>query len=122
MVLEYSIVNILKVLSSKRLFITHVPVITHFVDLFKIITAFKRWLQAEGYFGRRHIDASELKDPICHSNECQIESFRSEASISRCWCLTTPTPQQIRDIAPMICCCNAGPQSATLAQHYTKIG
>ena len=25
------------------------------------------------------IDASELNDPICHSNECQIGSFSSEA-------------------------------------------
>ena len=25
--------------------------------------------------------ASELKDPICHSNECQIESFSSEATV-----------------------------------------
>ena len=29
----------------------------------------------------RHIVASELKDPICHSNECQIGSFSSEATI-----------------------------------------
>ena len=28
-----------------------------------------------------HIVASELKDPICHSNECQIGSFSSEATI-----------------------------------------
>ena len=27
--------------------------------------------------------ASELKDPICHSNECQIGSFSSEATIFR---------------------------------------
>ena len=27
------------------------------------------------------IVASELKDPICHSNECQIGSFSSEATI-----------------------------------------
>ena len=26
------------------------------------------------------IVAPELKDPICHSNECQIESFSSEAT------------------------------------------
>ena len=25
--------------------------------------------------------ASELKDPICHSDECQIGSFSSEATI-----------------------------------------
>ena len=31
-----------------------------------------------------HIVASELKDPICHSNECQIGSFSSEATT--CWC------------------------------------
>ena len=30
-----------------------------------------------------HIVASELKDPICHSNECQIGSFSSEATILR---------------------------------------
>ena len=29
----------------------------------------------------QHIVASELKDPICHSNECQIGSFSSEATI-----------------------------------------
>ena len=28
-----------------------------------------------------HTVASELKDPICHSNECQIGSFSSEATI-----------------------------------------
>ena len=28
-----------------------------------------------------NIVASELKDPICHSNECQIGSFSSEATI-----------------------------------------
>ena len=28
-----------------------------------------------------HIVASKLKDPICHSNECQIGSFISEATI-----------------------------------------
>ena len=27
-----------------------------------------------------HIVALELKDPICHSNECQIGSFSSEAT------------------------------------------
>ena len=32
--------------------------------------------------GRRfNIVASALKDPICHSNECQIGSFSSEATI-----------------------------------------
>ena len=29
----------------------------------------------------KHIVASELKDPICHSDECQIGSFSSEATI-----------------------------------------
>ena len=29
----------------------------------------------------RYFVASELKDPICHSNECQIGSFSSEATI-----------------------------------------
>ena len=28
----------------------------------------------------RHTVASELKDPICHSDECQIGSFSSEAT------------------------------------------
>ena len=28
-----------------------------------------------------HIVVSELKDPICHSNECQIGSFSSEATM-----------------------------------------
>ena len=28
-----------------------------------------------------HIVASKLKDPICHSDECQIGSFSSEATI-----------------------------------------
>ena len=36
--------------------------------------------------------ASELKDPICHSDECQIGSFSSEAT--KCWSaitmITTP--------------------------------
>ena len=31
----------------------------------------------------QHIVASELKDPICHSDECQIGSFSSEAAILR---------------------------------------
>ena len=30
---------------------------------------------------KTYIVASELKDPICHSNECQIGSFSSEATI-----------------------------------------
>ena len=29
---------------------------------------------------KEHIVASELNDPICHSNECQIGSFSSEAT------------------------------------------
>ena len=32
-----------------------------------------------------HIVASELKDPICHSDECQIGSFSSEATIYIMW-------------------------------------
>ena len=28
-----------------------------------------------------YLVASELKDPICHSDECQIGSFSSEATI-----------------------------------------
>ena len=38
----------------------------------------------ENYFKvktKRHIVASELNDPICHSDECQIGSFSSEATI-----------------------------------------
>ena len=31
-----------------------------------------------------HFVASELKDPICHSDECQIGSFSSEATICVC--------------------------------------
>ena len=31
-----------------------------------------------------YIVASELKDPICHSNECQIGSFSSRATIYTC--------------------------------------
>ena len=33
------------------------------------------------YQRRLYIVASELKDSICHSNECQIGSFSSEATI-----------------------------------------
>ena len=33
------------------------------------------------YLVHQNIVASELKDPICHSNECQIGSFSSEATI-----------------------------------------
>ena len=32
----------------------------------------------------QYIVASELNDPICHSNECQIGSFSSEATICVC--------------------------------------
>ena len=32
-------------------------------------------------FLKVHVVASELKDPICHSNECQIGSFSSEATM-----------------------------------------
>ena len=32
-------------------------------------------------FSQLHFVASELKDPICHSNECQIGSFSSEPTI-----------------------------------------
>ena len=31
-----------------------------------------------------YIVASELNDPICHSDECQIGSFSYEATIYRC--------------------------------------
>ena len=34
-------------------------------------------------FRRQHLVASELKDPICHSDECQIGSFSSEVTICR---------------------------------------
>ena len=43
-------------------------------------------IQSKNYFVykpdymRYHIVASELKDPICHSDECQIGSFSSEAT------------------------------------------
>ena len=30
---------------------------------------------------REYVVASELKDPICHSNECQMGSFSSEATM-----------------------------------------
>ena len=32
-------------------------------------------------YATQYIVASELKDPICHSDECQIGSFSSEATI-----------------------------------------
>ena len=35
------------------------------------------------YYIHQYIVASELKDPICHSNECLIGSFSSEATIYR---------------------------------------
>ena len=35
-----------------------------------------------------HIVASKLNDPICHSDECQIGSFSSEATIY--YCTTIP--------------------------------
>ena len=38
-----------------------------------------------------HIVASELNDPICHSNECQIGSFSSEATIVHVVYITTCT-------------------------------
>ena len=34
-----------------------------------------------GWCESDYIVASELKDPICHSNECQIGSFSSVATI-----------------------------------------
>ena len=42
---------------------------------------------------RIYIVASELNDPICHSNECQIGSFSSEATIcaaSLPWMMNLP--------------------------------
>ena len=44
-------------------------------------------LQAFEQFIALYIVASELKDPICHSSECQIGSFSSVATI----CTTTMT-------------------------------
>ena len=48
----------------------------------------------------KYIVASELKDPICHSDECQIGSFSSEAwfiqnhsavsEVSYTWLITSP--------------------------------
>ena len=37
--------------------------------------------ESKPYLDNRDIVASELKDPICHSDECQIGSFSSEATI-----------------------------------------
>ena len=39
------------------------------------------------------IVASELKDPICHSNECQIGSFSSEATKFWSHIFPAPTPR-----------------------------
>ena len=33
------------------------------------------------HINMKYIVASELKDPICHSDECQIGSFSSEATV-----------------------------------------
>ena len=41
-----------------------------------------------------YIVASELKDPICHSDECQIGSFSSEATIYL-YIYRTPSHTQI---------------------------
>ena len=50
----------------------------------KFLTSFNinimRRNHGESCFQRVHIVASELKDPICHSNECQIGFFSSEAT------------------------------------------
>ena len=37
----------------------------------------------EKFINATDIVASELKDPICHSDECQIGSFSSEATICK---------------------------------------
>ena len=37
--------------------------------------------QVQTNYHGRHVVASELKDPICHSDECQIGSFSSEATM-----------------------------------------
>ena len=42
-------------------------------------------LQAFEQFVVLHIVASDLNDPICHSDECQIGSFSSEATICTMW-------------------------------------
>ena len=43
-----------------------------YIDIISIYEVF--------FWEREHLVASELKDPICHSNECQIGSFSSEAT------------------------------------------
>ena len=44
-------------------------------------------IYSQHLYHQEYIVASELKDPICHSNECQIGSFSSEATnyINRLW-------------------------------------
>ena len=52
---------------------------TKFAMIAKI--TFKSHFLSIFFLTTKHIVASELKDPICHSNECQIGSFSSEATI-----------------------------------------
>ena len=50
------------------------------------------------YLGHHHFVASELKDPICHSNECQIGSFSSEATIWYTLCLNGKSGYLINNV------------------------
>ena len=43
--------------------------------------------------GVEQVVASELKDPICHSDECQIGSFSSVAT--KCWFDAEPGSQAV---------------------------
>ena len=56
------------------------------------------WMLMHVYRGQ--IVASELKDPICHSDECQIGSFSSEAT--RCcyglWCAILSKPSDVKNL------------------------
>ena len=49
-------------------------------NIFKYKLVFEEYFFV-GNLGKEDFVASELKDPICHSNECQIWSFSSEATI-----------------------------------------
>ena len=48
----------------------------NFIPVFILWTDVQNWTL--------QIVASELNDPICHSNECQIESFSAEATKLLC--------------------------------------
>ena len=47
------------------------------------------YVTADFQFKCNQFVVSELNDPICHSNECQIGSFSSEATNSRTCLFTT---------------------------------